>query len=95
MKIVFGRGRKLFLTTFIICLATSALVISLGVPGLFQGDLRRGDSRQPASVPAIVGGPNGPAVSLQVPPAPRPAPNSHPSAGLVILPGPPSAANTS
>jgi hypothetical protein len=97
MKIVFGRGKKLFVATFAICLATAALVISLGMPGLFQGDLRRGDSRQPASVPAIVGRHNGPApqLSVQAPPAPRPAPNSPSSASLVILPGPPSAAKTS
>ena len=95
MNIVFGRGRKLFLTIFVVCLATSALVISLGVPGLFQGDLRRSDARQPASVPATVGGHNGAALSVQAAPAPQPAPNSHPSTSLVILPGPPSSAHTS
>ena len=95
MKIVFGRGRKRFVATIVVCLAIAALVISLGVAGLLQGNLSRGDSHQPASVPAIVGRHNTPAVSLQVPPAPQPAPDSHPSTSLVILPGPPSAANTS
>ena len=95
MNIVFSRGRKLILTTFVICLATAALIVSLGVPGLFQGDLRRGDSRQPASVPATVGGHNGAALSVQAAPAPPPTPNSHPSTSLVILPGPPSSAHAS